>query len=73
VPTTFEALANVADSEGSTGLLTFDIQKYLDDGTGSSAECISSYITEAFAPASQWPRCHGRHDLLVNLPNVEEE
>ena len=66
VSATFDALAAITDSGGSQGLLIFDIQKYLDTGTGTSSECISSYITEAFAPAAQWLRCHGRQALLVS-------
>ncbi len=72
VPATFEALAGITDSGGSQGLLIFDIHKYLDAGTGSSTECISSYITEAFAPAAQWLRCHGRQALLVSLSILDE-
>ncbi len=72
VPATFDALANITDSGASQGLLIFDIQKYLDAGTGTSTECISSYITDAFAPAAQWLRCHGRQALLVSLPSWDE-
>jgi endoglucanase len=67
VPATAEALGNITDVGGSKDLLIFDIQKYLDDGTGQSTECISSYLTQDFGPAAQWLRCHGRQALLVRI------
>jgi len=67
VPATAEAIANITDVGGSKDLLVFDIHKFLDDGTGQSTECISSYITEDFAPYAQWLRCHGRQALLTEI------
>jgi endoglucanase len=59
------ALAAITNPDGPIGKLIFDFQKYFDSGTGTSAECVSSYITDGFAPAAQWLRCHGRQALLV--------
>ncbi|KAE9378464.1 glycoside hydrolase family 5 protein [Stipitochalara longipes BDJ] len=68
VPATATALAAITNPDGPIGKLIFDFQKYLDStGAGTSAECTSSYITDAFAPAAQWLRCHGRQALVTEL------
>jgi hypothetical protein len=64
------ALATVTNPDGPIGKLIFDFQLYLDYyGTGASSDCVSSHITDAFAPAAQWLRCNGRQALLVRMPS----
>ncbi|PMD44759.1 glycoside hydrolase family 5 protein [Hyaloscypha variabilis F] len=67
VPATANALAAITNPDGPIGKLIFDFQKYLDSGTGTSAECVSSYLTEDWEPAAQWLRCNGRQALLTEL------
>jgi endoglucanase len=71
VPATANALAAITNPDGPIGKLIFDFQKYLDSGTGTSAECVSSYLTEDWEPAAQWLRCHGRQALLVSFESGE--
>lgn len=65
VSATFDSLATIKDTKNSTDLLMFDIQKHLETGTGKTTGCTTSYVTEAFTPAAQWLRCHGRQAVLV--------
>ena len=52
--------------DGSTTNLIFDIHKYLDaDNQGSSTECITNNIADAFAPLATSLRNAKRQALLT--------
>ncbi|TDL21937.1 glycoside hydrolase family 5 protein, cellulose binding module 1 [Rickenella mellea] len=56
-----DALNKVINPDGTKTNLIFDVHKYLDsDNSGTSAECVTNNIAEAWAPLAQWLRCHGR-------------
>lgn len=58
------ALLGVTNPDGSTTNLIFDVHKYLDsDNSGTSADCVTNNIADAFGPLAQWLRCNGRQAL----------
>ncbi|KAF8313040.1 cellulase-domain-containing protein, partial [Clavulina sp. PMI_390] len=58
------ALSTVTNPDGSFTNLIFDVHKYLDsDNSGTSAECVTDNIADAFAPLAAWLRCNGRQAL----------
>ncbi|KAF8322010.1 glycoside hydrolase family 5 protein [Clavulina sp. PMI_390] len=55
------ALNTVMNPDGSITNLVFDVHKYLDsDNSGTSAQCVTDNIADAFAPLAAWLRCNGR-------------
>ena len=62
----FDALSAVKNPDGSITNLIFDIHKYLDtDNRGSSTECITNNIADAFAPLANTLRNAKRQALLT--------
>lgn len=58
-------LLKVTNPDGSTDGLVFDVHKYLDsDGSGTSTECVSNNIDDAFAPLATWLRANGRQAMV---------
>lgn len=55
------ALLNVTNPNGTTDGLIFDVHKYLDsDNSGTSTECVTNNIDDAFSPLATWLRTNGR-------------
>lgn len=55
------ALNLVTNPDGSITNLVFDVHKYLDaDNSGTTSDCVTNNIADAFAPLAQWLRCNGR-------------
>ncbi|KAF2093160.1 endoglucanase II [Rhizodiscina lignyota] len=51
------ALSNITNLDGSTDNLVFDVHKYLDsDNSGTSTECVTNNIDDAFSPLADWLR-----------------
>lgn len=61
-------LAKVANLDGSTDNLVFDVHKYLDfDNTGTHTSCDGSDIEVAFKPLATWLRQEKRQALLSEI------
>ena len=59
------ALLKVTNPDGTTDGLVFDVHKYLDaDGSGTSPECTTNNIADAFAPLATWLRANKRQALV---------
>ncbi|KAH8668931.1 glycoside hydrolase superfamily [Xylariales sp. PMI_506] len=60
------ALSNVTNPDGTTTGLIFDVHKYLDsDNSGTSTECVTDNIDDAFEPLAAWLRGLGRQAILT--------
>lgn len=58
-------LLNVTNPDGSTDNLMFDVHKYLDsDNSGTSTECVTNNIDDAFSPLATWLRTNNRQAML---------
>ncbi|CAN8104723.1 unnamed protein product [Discula destructiva] len=59
------ALLAVKNPDGTTKNLLFDVHKYLDaDSSGTSTECVTNNIANAFSPLATWLRQNKRQALL---------
>ncbi|KAI3398190.1 hypothetical protein diail_9667 [Diaporthe ilicicola] len=59
------ALLKVANPDGTTDNLIFDVHKYLDsDNSGTHTECVTNNIANAFQPLATWLRSNKR--LAIN-------
>lgn len=60
-----DALKNVTNPDGSVAGLIMDVHKYLDsDNSGTSTECVTNNIDDAFAPLADWLRANNRQAFL---------
>lgn len=60
------ALVQVKNPDGSTDKLIFDVHKYLDsDNSGTTTNCVTNNIDNAFAPLAQWLRQNNRKAVLT--------
>lgn len=58
-------LSRVHNLDGSNTSLLFDVHKYLDaDGSGTSRECVTDHIDDAFRPLAQFLVANGRQAIL---------
>ncbi|KAJ4415929.1 hypothetical protein N0V82_007050 [Gnomoniopsis sp. IMI 355080] len=58
-------LLNVTNPDGTTDNLMFDVHKYLDsDNSGTSTECVTNNIDDAFEPLATWLRTNNRQAML---------
>ncbi|KAF3763847.1 family 5 glycoside hydrolase [Cryphonectria parasitica EP155] len=58
-------LLNVTNPDGSTDNLLFDVHKYLDsDNSGTSTECVTNNVDDAFSPLATWLRENNRQAIL---------
>lgn len=59
------ALMAVTNPDGSTTNLIFDVHKYLDaDNSGTTADCVTNNIDDAFEPLATWLRSNNRQAFL---------
>ena len=59
------ALEAITNPDGTTTGLIFDVHKYLDsDNSGTSTECVTNNIDDAFEPLAAWLRSNGRKAIL---------
>lgn len=59
------ALLKVANPDGTTDNIIFDVHKYLDsDNSGTHTECVTNNIDNAFGPLATWLRQNKR--LAIN-------
>ena len=59
------ALSNVTNLDGTKTNLIMDVHKYLDaDNSGTSEDCVTNNIDDAFAPLATWLRANGRQAFL---------
>ncbi|ORY56371.1 glycoside hydrolase superfamily [Pseudomassariella vexata] len=60
------ALLGITNPDGTTTNLIFDVHKYLDsDNSGTSTECVTNNIDDAFSPLATWLRKEGRMAILT--------
>jgi endoglucanase len=60
-----DVLNKVTNPDGTKTKLIMDVHKYLDsDNSGTSTECVTNNIANAFAPLATWLRANGRQALL---------
>ena len=60
------ALLRVTNPDQTTDGLVFDAHKYLDaDGSGTSTQCVTNNIDDAFAPLAKWLRANKRQALAT--------
>lgn len=58
-------LSRVHNLDGSNTSLIFDVHKYLDaDGSGTSLECVSDHVDDAFRPLAQFLVANNRKAIL---------
>lgn len=58
-------LSRVLNPDGSNTGLIFDVHKYLDsDGSGTTLECVSDHVDDAFRPLAQFLVANGRKAIL---------
>ncbi|KAI9809522.1 MAG: hypothetical protein M1827_006828 [Pycnora praestabilis] len=62
------ALSNVTNPDGSTTNLIFDVHQYLDlDSSGTTSECVTDHVSDAFSPLATWLRANKRQALLSEI------
>ncbi|KAI0472569.1 glycoside hydrolase family 5 protein [Xylariaceae sp. FL0804] len=62
------ALLDVTNPDGSTSGLIFDVHKYSDsDNSGTSPDCTTNNIDDAFQPLATWLRSNGRQALNTEM------
>jgi endoglucanase len=60
-----DVLNKVTNPDGTKPKLIMDVHKYLDsDNSGTSTECVTNNIANAFAPLATWLRANGRQAFL---------
>ncbi len=60
-----DALNAVTNPDGSKTGLIMDVHKYLDsDNSGTTTDCVTNNIDNAFAPLATWLRANNRQAFL---------
>jgi endoglucanase len=60
-----DALNAVTNPDGSTTGLIMDVHKYLDaDNSGTTGDCVTNNIDDAFEPLATWLRANNRQAFL---------